>query len=231
VRAPADGVVMARLASPGMVAGDMREGAPLMELYDPASLQVRADVPLSDAGLIAIGQPAEVQVDVLPNRVFAGRVVRVVHQADIAKNTLQAKVLLLEPAPELRPEMLARVRILVGETTAKMVPGTAGTAGTATRARQSVWMPEQAIHREGDAVRAVVVASLRDGVGVADVRDLRLSGAAVDGWVEVLDGLRAGDLLVTVDSGTPAPGQRVRVSDGPGMAHGAATKGVLRGDH
>lgn len=92
-------------------------------------------------------------------------------------------------------------------------------------------MPEGAIHRQGDAVQAVVVAALRDGVGVAEVRDLRLSGASQDGWVEVLEGLRAGDLLVTTDSGMPAPGQRVRVAGGPGAAAGTAGKEITHGDH
>lgn len=241
VRAPRDGVVMARLASPGMVAGAMQDGKPLIELYDPASLQVRADVPLADAGLIAIGQPAEIQVDVLPDRVFRGTVVRIVHLADIAKNTVQAKVLLRETAPELKPDMLARVRIATGRAAAAGSAETAGAAGTAdapgsergSTLRQRVWAPEAGLRRSGSAITAAVVTDLRDGAGTVEMRTLRLSGPERDGWHEVAEGLRPGDLLVTTSSPPVAAGQRVRVASGPpGIAAAeGATAAAGRSSH
>ncbi|MFN9944981.1 MAG: HlyD family efflux transporter periplasmic adaptor subunit, partial [bacterium] len=60
VRAPAAGVVMVRNAVPGMAAGAMQDAKPLIELYDPARLQVRADMPLADAGRVVAGDRAEV---------------------------------------------------------------------------------------------------------------------------------------------------------------------------
>ncbi|MBL9140557.1 MAG: efflux RND transporter periplasmic adaptor subunit, partial [Phycisphaerae bacterium] len=225
VRAPRDGVVMARLASPGMAAGAMQDAQSLIELYDPASLQVRVDIPLTDAGLIAIGQPAEVQADVLPNRVFRGTVVRIVHQADIAKNTVQAKVLLLEPAPELKPEMLARVRIFARQaagrsgggpadgTGTNSAPGGTSDANDSPGTRQRVWASQAGLRRTGSQATAFVVTDLRDGVGIAQARTVALTGSEIDGWLEVREGLRAGDLLITTDSPTVQPGERVRVPD------------------
>lgn len=220
VRAPAAGVVMARLASPGMTAGGMQDAKPIVELYDPAQLQVRADVPLADAALLAVGCAAEIRLDVLPNRVFRGEVVRVVHQADIAKNTLQAKVRILDPVPQLRPEMLARVKIFAGSAGAGAGPGAgagatagAGSAITDVGGRQRIWASRACIDEESSPPRAMAVDALVDGRGVAQPREIALTGAQDGEWLEVSTGLRAGDLLVARVGGWPAPGERVRISE------------------
>lgn len=252
VRAPAAGVVMARLATPGAMAV-AQDGKPLVELYDPASLQVRVDVPLADAGSIAPGQPAEIQVDVLPNHVFRGTVTRLVHQADIAKNTVQAKVRIDAPAPQLRPDMLARVRIFTraggsaggagsagsaGTNSAGGGAGTSGNAGTASAPAASaagsgeltVWAPLAALTltgSDGSTATALVVVNLDGTLGTAELRIVTLSRAEADGWAETLSGLRPGDLLVT--QGSPKPGTRVRVQNMPGTQ--AAATEVAHGDH
>lgn len=98
VRAPVAGVVMARLAAPGSLVGMDASTAAVAQLFDPNNLQVRTDVPLADAGKLRVGQQALVQFDSLPGQTVRGRVLRLVQQADIAKNTLQAKVLLEKSA-------------------------------------------------------------------------------------------------------------------------------------
>ena len=244
VRAPAAGVVMARLATPGAMAV-AQDGKPLVELYDPASLQVRVDVPLADAGSIAPGQPAEIQVDVLPNHVFRGTVTRLVHQADIAKNTVQAKVRIDAPAPQLRPDMLARVRIFTraggsaagAGTNSAGGAGTAGAPGTASApaapagsGELTVWAPLAALTltgSDGSTATALVVVNLDGTLGTAELRTVTLSRAEADGWAETLSGLRPGDLLVT--QGSPKPGTRVRVQNMPGTQ--AAATEVAHGDH
>ena len=51
VHSPVDGVVMVRLASPGskLVRSGAAESAQVVRIYDPASLQVRVDVPLASS--------------------------------------------------------------------------------------------------------------------------------------------------------------------------------------
>ncbi|MCA9277390.1 MAG: efflux RND transporter periplasmic adaptor subunit, partial [Phycisphaerales bacterium] len=115
VVAPIDGVVMLRLVAPGdkrMVAMDDPRSAQVALLYDPGQLQVRVDVPLADASHLFLGQACEVVVDVLPDTTFAGEVIIITHEADLQKNTLEVKVLVVDPAAALRPEMLTRVRFL-----------------------------------------------------------------------------------------------------------------------
>jgi multidrug efflux pump subunit AcrA (membrane-fusion protein) len=235
VRAPSDGVVMTRLASPGMTAGSMQDGKPLLELYDPTQMQVRADVPLADAGLVAIGQPAEIQVDVLPDRVFRGTVVRMVHLADIAKNTVQAKVLIVDPAPELKPEMLARVRLFPqgGQRTAGATGATGATGNAPPSSRLQLWAPAQGVQRstaQSTQASALVVMDLHDGRGVAELRTLTLTGTELDGWLEVSSGLRAGDLLVDTRGPQPRAGERVQVVPAPSTAP-STTSGDPHANH
>jgi hypothetical protein len=89
------------------------------------------------------------------------------------------------------------------------------------------------VRRTGAEAVAAVVTDLRDGIGVVARRAVRLSGAERDGWYEVTDGLRPGDLLVTTDSPAVADGERVRVLSGPpGLASGGTgAEGSGHGDH
>lgn len=220
VRAPSAGLVMARLAAPGSFVGMDADTAGVVQIFDPKSLQVRTDVPLADAGRLAPGQRAEVQVDALPGRTVPGRIVRLVQQADIAKNTVQAKVLLEDPPEGLFPDMLARVRIRTGAASAA-VPSGAVAAGSA---RSEVVVPESACAgaaARDDGLRVAqipVVSDVRDGIGTVEIRNVTLA-ASEDGtgWTVAVDGLRPGDLVAPTASGRV--GRKVRVTLAAGGAH------------
>jgi hypothetical protein len=205
---------MARLAVPGMMVG-AAEGKPIVELYDPTQLQVRADVPLADAGRIAIGDRAEISLDVLPGRTLRGEVVRMVHQADIAKNTVQAKVRIEDPAPELKPEMLARVRVFPRIPGGATAPANApvGASGAPLSA-SSIWAPSEAIMGVGADTAVLAIDGLADGRGRIARRSVALAGQPMDGWVPIASGLRAGDLLVKDPAAAPSHGARVRIREG-----------------
>ena len=220
VRAPVAGVVMARLAAPGSFVGMDAATATVVQLFDPKSLQVRTDVPLADAGRLAIGQSAEIQVDSLPGVIIRGRVLRLVQQADIAKNTLQVKVLLDEPPIGLVPDMLARVKI---QTDAMNPSGGTATAGAINNAsRSEIAAPSNALSHtvtsaDGNRTGQVrVVVDMRDQVGKIEMRLVTCAAeAGADGWTAVYDGLRPGDVVVLDDSPMTTAGEMVRVSDAP----------------
>ena len=78
---------MRLLATPGsMVSMDVQHGTQILSMYDPHQLQVRAEVPLAEAGKIQIGLPAEIRVEAMPDRVFRGELTRIVHEADVQRN-------------------------------------------------------------------------------------------------------------------------------------------------
>ncbi|MFC1833313.1 efflux RND transporter periplasmic adaptor subunit [Thermodesulfobacteriota bacterium] len=202
IRSPRDGVVMERLTEPGakmVLKSDAPHSAHVLSVYDPKRLQVRVDVPLADAAKVGVGQPSDIVVEVLPDRVFSGKVTRVLHEADIQKNTLQVKVAVSEPDPALRPEMLARVKFL----------GKAKTDGQ--KRRQSLFAPKASIRRENGAVTSWVVKEFDGTHGIAAERTLELGGAKTEGWNSVQDGLQPGDLVITRSSKRLADGSRVRV--------------------
>lgn len=205
LRAPAAGVIQRRLVAPGsrvMPLSDDMDASRAAVIYDPARLQVRVDVPLADAARVSVGQEARVEVEVLPGRIFGGIVTRLVNEADIQKNTLQFKVAIREPAPEVKPEMLARVEFLA----AAARPAGDG-AGPVT-----VFAPEGALLREeGGGVAAFVVDP---GRGRVERRAVKPGGSRTEGWVSVESGLRPGDLLVEAPPAGLADGDRVRVVDG-----------------
>jgi len=202
VRSPMDGIVMRRLTEPGskaIIKVDNPGSARVLSLYDPNRLQVRVDVPLADAAKVGVGQSAEVLVEVLPDRTFAGMVTRVLHEANIQKNTLEVKVALTNPEPMLRPEMLARVRFLARQE------------GTKNDESERVFAPESAVRREAGASSAWVVRDYNGRSGIAEARPLQLGATRSEGWIEVINGLRAGDLVVARSTSELKNGRKVRV--------------------
>lgn len=204
VRAPVAGMVLRRLVVPGskLTRAGAEHSAHVVHVYDPAHLQARVDVPLADAAHVAVGQPAEVTVEVLPDRVFTGRVTRVVHEADIQKNTVEVKVAIDDPIDALKPEMLARIRFL----------GTppSGASGAAP-SRDRVFAPEALVRDDTNGTAALVVSSVVDGRGRVERRAVVRGTRRVNGWIEVESGLRVGDLLVADPRPGLEPGDRVRV--------------------
>lgn len=208
LKSPADGIVMARLVAPGsklMLGMDSPHSTHAIHLYQPEALQVRVDVPIVDAAVVGVGQRAVVMVDVLPDTEFAGVVTRLVHQADLAKNTVQCKVALDNPSPLLKPDMLARVKFL-------STAGGLGSAGQSARASASGGAGPVLIQR-----RAVVNADDGAFVWWVSPTDSRLRRRAVtlggdrgDGLVEVRDGLNPADVVVDRPDAALTEGQRVR---------------------
>lgn len=198
VRAPTAGVVLRRHASPGTVIGSgSRDSRVVLELYDPSRLMVRTDVPFADAARIDVGRRALVTVEALPDAVFEGRVVRVVPEADAAKNAVAFHVALDAPVPGLRPEMIARVRFAAA---------TREPDGAA--AEPATFVPAAAV-RDG----RVFVLVDRDGdVARAAARTVETVGER-DGHLQVRGGLQAGDRVVVAGPADLADGDRVRIAD------------------
>lgn len=208
IRAPITGYVMSRIKVPGDKVVRMMDdphSAHLVHLYDPERLQVRVDVPLADAANVFLGQRCEVVVEVLPDTTFAGEVLRITHEADLQKNTLQMKVKVIDPSPILRPEMLTRVRFLPGHDGGSQQQTTDGFDAP------SVLIPESALS-EGDAgARVWLVTHRRQNRGV-------LQSVAVEpvsreeGWVTVRGPVQPGAVLAVID-GTLHEGEAVIIDN------------------
>ena len=200
VVSPVAGIVMQRLVVPGskvMLGMDSPHSAHVAHVYDPNELQVRVDVPLADAAKVAVGQKAQVVIDVAPHQPFAGEVTRFVHQADISKNTVEVKVAIKDPSPLLKPDMLARVKFLGPP------PMTKGGAALSTL---GVYAPREAMWTESDQHYVWLVTV---GDSILRRQLVTIGHGEKDGWVRILEGLQPSDVVVVEPSSELREGQRV----------------------
>ncbi|MES2476580.1 MAG: HlyD family efflux transporter periplasmic adaptor subunit [Verrucomicrobiota bacterium] len=195
---PLDGRVLRLLAMPGqkrMLGSDDENSSTLAIVYDPQKLQVRVDVPLADAAGLQIGQAVRIHCGLLQDRTFHGEVTRISGEADLQRNTLQAKVRILDPADELRPEMLCRAEFLSSSNNHTKSPNENSAASL------TLWIPE---------------TSIVDGSAwVCDPRTKRVAVRPVEPHAETRDGyrriassLRPGEWVVVEPQGLEN-GQRV----------------------
>ena len=88
IRAPADGVVLHRMAEPGLLLGP---GVPALTLAFANRLYVRTFVPETQLGRVKPGQPAEVTVDAFPGRRFPGRVTEISPDAEFTPKPVETR--------------------------------------------------------------------------------------------------------------------------------------------
>jgi len=205
---PIDGRIQRLFAAPGkkrMLAMDDPESATIATLYHPAKLQARIDVPLAEAAQLVVGQPVRLRSALLADRVFQGVVTRIDGQADLQRNTLQAKVRILNPADQLRPEMLCRAEFLPFEPNAS----TDSAHRSSDSGRVGLYVPASALVRSGESTSVWAIDATGSHV---ERREVRLGQDRRDNHIRVLEGLRPGDLVVNNPPGDLQAGERVAQS-------------------
>lgn len=119
LEAPFAGRVLERHADPGQLA---TPGRAVLELYREDALRFAVAVPEEQAAGLAPGASLELDFGTLPAR--RGQLLRILPAADRATGTVTLH-LALEPAAELRPGLLGRLRLGVGESQVLLVPAAA----------------------------------------------------------------------------------------------------------
>ena len=205
IKSNIDGIVLELHAVPGkkrMLDMDDPMSAVIVELYNPKKLQARIDVPLNEAAALSVGQPVEMVSDLLPNRMFTGKVTRINGQADLQRNTLQAKVEILDPDPRLRPDMLVRAKFYSLGGGAVEKGSKKGSSG-----RLSIFVPEAAIVNDSsNTVVWVVTSDL-----TAEKRSVTIGDYSKEDHRIVLDGLRSGESVILPPHNELKSGVRVKI--------------------
>jgi membrane fusion protein, heavy metal efflux system len=171
--APIAGVVVDRQLGPGQYL-QSGSGTPVYTIADPSNVWLLANVRETDAGLVHLGQAVEVHVLAYPKRPFKARVTYVAAELDPITHRLPVRAEIDNRDGALKPEMFATFRILTGD------------------AAEAPAVPEGAVVYEGNAAHVWVAA----GEGLLAYRAIR-TGRSNDGLVEVLDGLKPGERVVT----------------------------------
>lgn len=173
VAAPIEGVVTDRQVGPGQYLS-VGSSTPVYTLGNLATVWLVADVREVDAPLVEVGQEVEVRVLAFPGKVFKAKLTSVSSTVDPITHRVPVRATIDNPDSKLKPQMFASFSIITSGAT------------------NSVAVPEEAVVREGDAARVWVVQG-HDGLALKPIHTGRIN----NGMVEVLDGLKQGEKVVT----------------------------------
>jgi membrane fusion protein, copper/silver efflux system len=199
LRAGTDGVVIEMTARAGM---RFMPGETLFQIADLSRVWVVASVFEQDLGVLHPGQVAAVSVTAYPGRTFTGRVTFVYPTVEPGTRTARIRIELPNEDGLLKPDLYGTVQIEAGESVA------------------AVAIPESAVLDSG--TRQVVLIDL--GGGAFEPREVRL-GSRGDGYVEVVNGLAAGQRVVVNGNFLIDAESNLKSALGAlgGHAHGEAT--------
>ena len=195
IRAPFAGVLGIRQVSPGAL---VTPGTAIATLDDIARVHVDFPVPEAELARIEQGQAIVGQVAAWPDMKFDGAVSTIDARIDPGSRAATVRADFPNPDARLRPGMLVNVEL-----------------GQAQR--QALVVPEIAVAQVG---RDTFVFRVKadDTVEQAPVK----VGSRGDGRVEIVEGLQAGERIVTEGIGKLRPGMKVREA---GAADAAPAKG------
>jgi len=171
---PIAGTVTARKVSPGQfVRADNTD--PMFSVGDLSSMWLVANVAEIDIPLVKVGQTVAVHVMAYAGEEFRARITYVGASVDPAVRRLTVRAEIANPDGRLKPDMFASFRILTGAPT------------------RSPSVPAGAIVREGDGTMTAWVTADSKRF----VRRAVKIGLQQDGFVQVLEGLQAAELVAT----------------------------------
>jgi RND family efflux transporter MFP subunit len=176
VPAPIGGVVTARSANPGQV---VTMGQELFVVTDLGTVWLVGDLYEQDFAAVRVGSGATVTTAADPGSEFRGRVSYIDPRVDPQTRTAKVRVEVPNPGGRLRLGMYVNMVF-------------AGAGG-----QRQVVVPRAAVQSMGD--QSVVFLPVAGEEGKFLRRKVRLGPASGDSYV-VLDGLRAGDTVVTEGS-------------------------------
>jgi RND family efflux transporter MFP subunit len=188
ITAPFAGVITKRFADPGALiqagTSSSTQTLPLVRLSDLHRLRLVFPVSVSYISDVRDHDPVRIEIDSL-NRTFTGAITRFTHKVDTATRTMDVEVEV--PNPDL-----------------KIIPGVyASVTLTLEKRNQALVLPVQAISRTRGNSIVVVTAGNQ-----VEERTIKL-GLATPDKIEVLDGVKEGELVLIGSRSQLRPGQKV----------------------
>jgi multidrug efflux pump subunit AcrA (membrane-fusion protein) len=173
IYSPTSGIVMEKMV---VVGQKIEAGMTLYKIADLSDVWVLADVYQNELPWVKLNESAEIDLSYLPGRTYTGKITYIYPFLNEDTKTVKVRIEVPNPRGEivLKPDMYTNVNI-------KSPLGV-----------DAVAVPDQAIIRSGE--RNIVVVSLGDGY--FDPREVTL-GVAAGGFVQILDGIREGEQIVT----------------------------------
>ncbi|MCC6858821.1 MAG: efflux RND transporter periplasmic adaptor subunit [Bryobacterales bacterium] len=184
VRAPFDGAVTGRLASPGQY---LKENTPIVTIVKASPLRLRVEVPESAVSELRVGTSLSFTTDAAPGKSFHA-VVRELNPAlDARSRSLTAEARLVEADGVLKPGMFVQVRLIVA------------------RDARVVMVPKGALYNVAGLTKVFVI---REGKAI---ERRVVPGQQLEDWVEIPGGLQAGDRVAVSNLAALIDGAKVRI--------------------
>ena len=207
--APFDGMAGIRSVNLGDY---VKDGADLVNIEDLSQVLVDFRLPERFIARVKTGQVVDVSLDALPGQRFTGRIDALDSVIDANGRSLLVRARLDNPGGVLRSGLFARTRIVFSKRDNALV------------------VPEEALVPQGGKQYVYKVVNGAQGP-VANRIEARI-GLRLPGKVELLDGLAAGDLVVTAGQARLGRGDAVplkvvdisRPAGGAGRAPGASQR-------
>ncbi len=180
--APFSGVLGLRQISPGQL---VSAGTVITTLDDVSKIKVDFSLPEVQLAKLKVNLAIEARSDAFPNQVFTGRVISVDSRVDEQSRSIAAQAEIDNPDNILRPGMLLEINVMQSQRNAMVIPELAlqqiGTESFVYR-----------VTLDGKAEKAIVKP-----------------GSRSFGFVEIRQGLKAGDRVVVEGTSKLRPGQAV----------------------
>ena len=186
IKAPFSGIVGLRMVSIGDY---VKDGQDIVNLEEIDPLKVDFKIPEIYLKQVAVGQSLQITLDAFPNQTFQGRVFAINPLVDTNGRSIVIRAMVKNTEARLRPGMFARVRLLFSDE------------------RDSVAVPEQSLIPVGDDQYLFKVVDGRAQRFKVEIGQRR------DGQVEILQGLTAGDVVVTAGQLKLRDGVQVKIAD------------------
>src|SRR3989454_714270 len=170
VYAPSSGIVLKRQALPGNY---VEPGTTLYELADLSTVWIHGDIYGSEITAVRLNQSAEVTFEAYPGETFRGKVAYIYPYLNEATRTIRVRMEFANPHLKLKPGMYGNVMLHVD-------------------AGRRLVVPKEAVLDSG--LRQLVFLDL--GQGVYQPYPVKLGRRSQD-YVEVLEGIKEGDRVVT----------------------------------
>lgn len=202
IYAPASGYVLQKLVTPGV---NLTSGTTIVTLAPLTPVKLTFNIDQKDAAKIRKGMTVDFVCDAMPNRVYRGQIDQVAPVYDPNTRTLALTVTIRNEDHSLAPGMFGIVTIIIGGKDFALV------------------VPQEAILVQNGQTGVFVVGP-ENKVRFQPVK----TGLAAEGRVEVVSGLKTGDLVVVVGQNRLRDGQEVEIfgaGANPGKNNNASERG------
>ncbi len=221
VFAPFDGVAGIRVVNLGDY---VKDGADIVTVEDLSTMWVDFRLPERYVGQLKAGLVVDVALDAVPGKAFKGRIEALDSQVDANGRSLLVRARVDNPGTQLKSGMFARPRVVLSVR------------------EQAVVVPEEALVPMGGRQYVYKISDGQGGQKVASRTEVKV-GLRLPGQAEVLQGVAAGDLVVTagqarlrgdttpvrlIDLSRPA-GSRPAGASAPANGPGPAASGARNG--